>query len=65
MPIGVLRLYSSQMRGFSMEELAFAAAAANLGAVAIENAKLHEALKARLEALKEDSNGWYRFLTLS
>jgi GAF domain-containing protein len=64
-PIGVLRLYSSQVRRFSTEELAFASAVADLGAVAIENAKLHETLKERLQALKEDSNGWYRFLTLS
>jgi GAF domain-containing protein len=64
-PIGVLRLYSGQVRRFSAEESAFATAVADLGAVAIENAKLHEALKERLAALKEDSNGWYRFLTLS
>jgi GAF domain-containing protein len=64
-PIGVLRLYSGQLRRFSAEEIAFATTVANLGALAIENAKLHEALKARMEALKEDSNGWYRFLALS
>lgn len=64
-PIGVLRLYSGQVRRFSTEEIAFATTVANLGAVAIENAKLHEALKARMEALKEDSNGWFRFLALS
>jgi GAF domain-containing protein len=63
--IGVLRLYSGQIRRFSAEEIAFARTVADLGAVAIENAKLHELVKARLEALKEDSNGWYRFLTLS
>jgi GAF domain-containing protein len=64
-PIGVLRLYSGQLRRFSAEEIVFATTVANLGALAIENAKLHEALKARMEALKEDSNGWYRFLALS
>jgi GAF domain-containing protein len=64
-PIGVLRLYSGQVRRFSAEELAFAAAVADLGAVAIENAKLHETLKERLQALKADSNGWYRFLAYS
>jgi GAF domain-containing protein len=63
--IGVLRLYSGQVRRFSTEELAFATAVADLGAVAIENAKLHAALKERVEALKADSNGWYRFLALS
>ena len=60
--IGVMRMYSSQARHFGNEEVAFAMAIADLGAVAIENAKLHQALKQRLEALKEDVDGWYRFL---
>lgn len=63
--IGVLRLYSAQVRRFSAEELAFASTVTDLGAVAIENARLHQVLKTRLEALKEDSNGWYRFLAFS
>lgn len=63
--VGVMRLYSGQVRRFSAEEINFAAAVADLGALAIENAKLHEALKQRLEALKEDADGWYRFLALS
>ena len=62
---GVMRFYSGQVRHFSTEEVAFATTIADLGAVAIENAKLHQALKARLEALKEDADGWYRFLALS
>ncbi len=63
--IGVLRLYSAQVRRFSAEAIAFATAVADLGAVAIENARLHEMLKERMQALKEDSNGWFRFLALS
>ena len=63
--IGVLRLYSAQVRKFTTEEIAFAHAVADLGAVAIENAKLHEALKERLEGLKQDVDGWNRFLGLS
>jgi len=63
--IGVMRLYSGQVRRFSAEEMALAMTVADLGAVAIENAKLHEAMKAQLEALKEDSDGWYRFLAFS
>ncbi len=63
--VGVMRLYSAQVRRLSAEEIDFAAAVAELGAVAIENAKLHEALKERLEAMKEDVDGWYRFLALS
>jgi signal transduction protein with GAF and PtsI domain len=63
--IGVMRLYSGQVRQFVPEEMSLADAVADLGAVAIENARLHEMLKDRLEALKEDSDGWYRFLSLS
>lgn len=63
--IGVMRLYSGQVRRFSREELDFAMAVADLGAVAIENAKLHQALEQRLNALKEDADGWYRFLAFS
>jgi GAF domain-containing protein len=62
--IGVMRLYSGQVRNFAPEEISLADAVADLGAVAIENARLHEILKDRLGALKEDEDGWYRFLSL-
>lgn len=63
--IGVMRFYSSKVREFTAEELNFAVAVADIGAVAIENAKLHEVLKQRLAALKEDVDGWYQFLAFS
>ncbi len=63
--IGVLRVYTGQLRHFSPEDLAFCATVADLGALAIENAKLHATLAQRLEDLKADTNGWQRFLTLS
>ncbi|MCC6188069.1 MAG: GAF domain-containing protein [Anaerolineales bacterium] len=63
--VGVLRLYSSQVRRYSPEEIGFAVAVAELGAVAIQNAKLHETVQQRVEALKQDADGWYRFLALS
>ena len=62
--VGVMRLYSGQVRRFAPEEISLANAVADLGAVAIENARLHQMLKQRLEALKEDVDGWYRFLAL-
>jgi GAF domain-containing protein len=37
---------------------------AGIVAVAIENAKLYQALQARYEDLKLDVSEWYRFLTL-
>jgi len=63
--IGVMRFYSAQVRRFSEEAIDFAVAVADLGAVAIENAKLHEGFKKRLEAMKEDVDGWYRYLAMS
>lgn len=63
--IGVLQLYSRQTRRFGEDELTFAATVADLGALALENARLHAALKARFDAVKEDSNAWYRYLALS
>jgi GAF domain-containing protein len=52
------------VRKLSEEEIGFAVAIADLGAVAVENARLHQALKRRLEELKQDADGWYRFLAL-
>jgi len=55
-PIGVLRLYTEELREFSTEEIGFVKAIASLGAIAIQNAKLHEALKEELGDLTEDIN---------
>lgn len=63
--IGVLRVYSAQPHRFTQEEVAFVDAIADLGAVALENARLHEALAEKYEAAREDWAGWYRFLALS
>ena len=55
-PIGVLRLYTEELREFSTEEIGFVKAIASLGAIAIENAKLYQALKEELGDLTEDIN---------
>lgn len=62
--IGVLRVYSSQPRHFTRVGIDFLQSVAGLVAVAIENAKLYEALRARYEGLKVDVSEWYRFLSL-
>jgi GAF domain-containing protein len=43
--IGVLRVYTGELRQFSTEEVEFLSALADLGAIAIENARLHEELQ--------------------
>jgi signal transduction protein with GAF and PtsI domain len=58
--IGVLRIYSAQPHRFGEDEVEFLQSLANLGAVAIENARLHEQLMRRVDALKSDEEGWYR-----
>jgi GAF domain-containing protein len=63
--IGVVRVYSAQSHRFSAEEIAMVEAVADLGAIALENARLHETLRAKYEAAREDWSGWYRFLALS
>ena len=62
---GVLRVYSSQPHRFTPEEQAFISAVADLGTIALENARLHEELERKYEAAKEDWAGWYRFLAFS
>lgn len=49
--IGVIRVYSATCRDFAAEEIEFLQAIANLSAIAIENARLHQALKADYELL--------------
>lgn len=49
--IGVLRLYCDKERAFDESEIHFATAIANLSAIAIENARLHQALKTDYELL--------------
>ncbi|MCG6892397.1 MAG: GAF domain-containing protein [Desulfobacteraceae bacterium] len=43
--IGVLRVYSGKVRKFKPEEIKFLEAVANLSAISLENAKLHQALR--------------------
>jgi GAF domain-containing protein len=43
--IGVLRVYTSERRRFTDADIYFAGAAANLGAIALENARIHETLE--------------------
>ena len=62
--MGVMRVYSAQPRPFTPVGIAFLQAVSGLVAVAIENAKLHQALRVRYEGLKEDVSEWYRFLAL-
>jgi GAF domain-containing protein len=52
--VGALRLYSSRPRKFTDSEVHFAQSMAEFGALALHNARLHEAVKADYQAVLED-----------
>jgi len=62
--VGVMRVYSALPRPFTSVGIEFLESVAGLVAVAIENARLYQALRARYEGLKVDVSEWYRFLSL-
>jgi GAF domain-containing protein len=62
--IGVMRVYSAAQQRFTQKEIGFLKAVANLGALAIENARLYDQLRERYEGLKQDLSEWYNFLSL-
>lgn len=50
-PIGVLRVYTDSHRDFDDEEISFLQAIANISAIAIENARMHQTLKRQMELI--------------
>ena len=51
--MGVLRVYTEKVREFTEDEIKFLEAVANLSAIALENARLHQALRRDYELLVE------------
>ncbi len=62
--MGVLRVYSSRAYRFTAEAVALASASADMGAVALENARLHETLEEKYERSRSDWSGWFRYLAM-
>jgi len=52
--VGVLRIYSGEVRRFEEEEMRFLEAMARLSGLALENARLHQTLKSDYEILVAD-----------
>jgi GAF domain-containing protein len=56
--IGVIRVYSGERRYFNLDDMYFAAAVANLGAIALENARLYEAVQKDYETFRLEMLEW-------
>jgi GAF domain-containing protein len=56
--IGILRVYTAQKREFTPEEVEFVEAIANLGGIAIDNARTYEALEEQFEAIRREKIPW-------
>jgi GAF domain-containing protein len=52
--VGVLRIYTGEVRTFDKEEMRFLEAMARLSALALENARLHQTLQSDFEMLVAD-----------
>jgi len=70
--IGIVRIYTSERRKFSAQEMDFFGALANLGVVALERAELHESVDKDLAAcriersnLEEEKNQFLRFIGIA
>ena len=57
--IGVLRIYTSQSRKFSDDEIEFVSGLAEMGGIAIVNAKMYKKLKEDSQSLMEDTWEWF------
>jgi len=56
--IGVVRVYTAEQRHFTMEDMYFVGAVTNLGAIALENARLYEAAKKDYDEFRRDMLEW-------
>ena len=59
--IGVLRIYTAQPRDFTDGECEFICGLADMGGIAIENARMYDHLKADHEKLMEETHRWFEF----
>lgn len=56
--IGVIRIYTARPRQFTKDCIHFVGAAANLGAIALENARLYETCQKDYESFRRDMLEW-------
>ena len=56
--IGVIRVYTAEPYYFTMDDIYFVGAVSNLGAIALENARLYEAIQKDYETFRRDMLEW-------
>ena len=59
--IGVLRIYMSEKRDFSEEQVEFITGLADMSGIAIDNARMYDHLKADHERLIAETHQWFQF----
>ena len=60
--IGVIRVYTAELCDFSMDDMYFVGAIANLGAIALENARLYQAVQKVYETFRQNILEWHAAL---
>jgi GAF domain-containing protein len=56
--IGVVRVYAGESRRFTMDDMYFVGAVANLGAIALENARLYETVQKDYASFRQEMLEW-------
>jgi GAF domain-containing protein len=56
--IGVIRVYAAERRSFTVDDMYFVEGVANLGAIALENARLYQAVQKDYETFRRDMLEW-------
>lgn len=56
--IGVVRVYTAEKREFTGDDIYFVRAVANLGAIALENARLYESIQKNFNDLRQEMLEW-------
>ena len=60
--VGVVRVYTSEPRHFTDVDIIFASAAANFGAIALENARFYETLQKDYDTFRQEMLQWRAML---
>ena len=56
--IGLIRVYTTERRQFTLDDMYFVGGIANLGAIALENVRLYEAVQKDYETFRRDMLEW-------